>query len=162
MRDASTTKTCRGCRAPKPLSEFHRKSGSSDGRSSRCKQCRNRAGRKRYATIVAEERERGRKRYAANTDAARGRSLKHTHNITLDEYEQMLADQGGVCAVCGSGPIKNRLCVDHDHSCCPGERGCGGCIRGLLCVGCNVALGFYEKVVADERYAAYLLAGARR
>jgi hypothetical protein len=31
--------------------------------------------------------------------------------------------------------------VDHDHRCCPGNYSCGNCIRGVLCRGCNTALG---------------------
>jgi len=41
--------------------------------------------------------------------------LERTYGITLAEYEQRLADQGGVCAICKKPPGKNRLSVDHDH-----------------------------------------------
>lgn len=30
--------------------------------------------------------------------------------------------------------------VDHDHACCPTERSCGSCIRGVICRGCNNAM----------------------
>jgi hypothetical protein len=32
------------------------------------------------------------------------------------------------------------FCVDHDHTCCPGEYTCGKCVRGLLCDDCNKKL----------------------
>lgn len=62
--------------------------------------------------------------------------MKATYGITVDEYDEMLADQGGVCAICGEAPTTKRLAVDHDHE--TGE------LRGLLCVPCNAALGVLE------------------
>lgn len=68
--------------------------------------------------------------------------IKHRYNLTPEEYEGMLKDQNNVCLVCEKTP--ERWCVDHDHSCCPGKRSCGQCIRGLLCYGCNRLLGYIE------------------
>jgi len=34
-----------------------------------------------------------------------------------------------------------RLVVDHDHECCPDEKSCGKCVRGLLCNWCNRMIG---------------------
>jgi hypothetical protein len=42
----------------------------------------------------------------------------------------MLAEQEGSCKVCG---MPGKLHVDHDHE--------TGAVRGLLCGGCNHALG---------------------
>lgn len=35
--------------------------------------------------------------------------------ITLDEYNQMFEEQGGVCKICKRPPKTRRLSVDHDH-----------------------------------------------
>lgn len=74
--------------------------------------------------------------------------LRRAFKLTMEQYEQMLTAQGGVCFNCKRPETRKtqkghtaRLAVDHDHSCCPGDYTCGKCIRALLCHGCNVSLG---------------------
>lgn len=57
------------------------------------------------------------------------------YGITLAEYEEMARLQNGLCAACFRSPRK-KLCVDHDHE--------TGKVRGLLCFGCNTALGLAQ------------------
>jgi Recombination endonuclease VII len=63
--------------------------------------------------------------------------------LTPAKYDAMLVEQNGVCAICKlPDPMEGkRLAVDHDHSCCPGRKSCGECVRGLLCSRCNHMLG---------------------
>lgn len=65
------------------------------------------------------------------------------HGITYENYLAILEGQNGTCAICNQKEksYRSRLCIDHDHSCCPGENSCGKCIRGLLCSNCNMSLG---------------------
>lgn len=85
------------------------------------------------------------------------RALKSNFGITLDDYMRMLEEQGGVCSICRKPPVRERLCVDHDHSCCSGVRTCGRCIRGLICRRCNSMLGFVDDNVDRLRSAiAYI------
>lgn len=66
--------------------------------------------------------------------AARGYLQTQNYGITPEQVETLALGQGGVCAACGEVPgNKNGFHVDHDHS--------TGKIRGLLCHGCNLALG---------------------
>jgi len=68
----------------------------------------------------------------------------------------MYEEQGGLCAACQK---KEAVVVDHDHSCCPNNRGgCGKCVRALLCNRCNLLAGFFETdPEACESVQAYLL-----
>jgi hypothetical protein len=87
--------------------------------------------------------------------------LKRVYGISEEEYESRVAAQGGVCAICGGGPVNGkRFCIDHDHSCCPGNASCGKCIRGLLCHTCNSGLGLLGDNAASVRRAADYLANA--
>lgn len=64
------------------------------------------------------------------------------YGVTPEQFDQMLADQNGVCAICGEPETRMRLdvllplSVDHDHV--------TGRVRGLLCHPCNQAIGFFK------------------
>ncbi len=49
--------------------------------------------------------------------------------VSDERYAELLAEQGGHCALCPTEPKTRRLHVDHDHT--------TGRIRGLLCYSCN-------------------------
>lgn len=69
-----------------------------------------------------------------NPDRILSIDLKSKYGITLEQYNEMLNSQGGVCAVCHNPPSESkRLAVDHNHK--TGE------VRALLCSKCNCALG---------------------
>ena len=116
-------RVCRGCRIAKPVAAFH-----SAGRGRRrplCAPCRSKA---RVSELRPE----------TPVQKLRG-LLRREYGITLEQYNQMLAAQGGGCAICGSEPHeKKRLVVDHCHS--------SGRVRALLCGPCNTQLGAYEKL----------------
>ena len=117
-RDDLGRKLCMMCEEWLPESSFQAREGkSADGLRNRCSRCL--------------------------TDTKRG--------LTIGMRRAFLEAQGGAC-VCGlvfdvyGSDKSSRYCVDHDHACCPGERSCGDCIRGLLCNACNLVLGH-----ADDR-----------
>ena len=60
--------------------------------------------------------------------------LKRTYGLCLEDYERILHEQGGGCAICGkTAEQDNRhLAVDHVHT---GED--AGAVRGILCWSCN-------------------------
>jgi Pyruvate/2-oxoacid:ferredoxin oxidoreductase delta subunit len=71
--------------------------------------------------------------------------LQRRYGITIEDRDRMLADQGGVCAVCADRPA---VVVDHDHA--------TGAVRGLLCKGCNVAIGVLGDASGIQRALDYL------
>jgi Recombination endonuclease VII len=113
--------------------------------------------------IRLTERRRGIRRDPA---AARRRySLKYRlsrYGLTQEEFDRLLGEQGHACAMChtafGDG---QPIFIDHDHACCPDEKkSCGKCVRGLLCLSCNTALGHIERKYELARaYLANSLVG---
>jgi len=87
------------------------------------------AAQHRSAETLEKKRTGARQKNAKNPDRQRGANLKHAYNITLEEYNLILEQQGGKCAMCGRKPNGVRLHVDHDHS--------TRVVRGLLCWSCN-------------------------
>ncbi len=84
----------------------------------------------------------------------RAGSLKFHYGLSLDQYDQMLRDQNGACAICHRVETRmNRgrvvpLSVDHDHE--------TGAVRGLLCGRCNSLLTFVENEQLHQAAMAYL------
>lgn len=69
--------------------------------------------------------------------------LKATYSLTGAQVRKLVAQQDHKCAICRK-PFANRGNIDHDHACCPGEKSCGKCIRGVLCKKCNTAIGMLD------------------
>lgn len=99
------------------------KCGSTDVVASRCRPCR-----KKY---LAAWYKRNAKKHRKANRAAR---IQHKYGISLATYEEMLKQQQGRCAICGTAPRKTApsLAVDHNHQ--------TGAVRGLLCLLCNTSL----------------------
>lgn len=55
--------------------------------------------------------------------------LRDVYSMTVEQYDAILWEQGGGCAICGMKPRTKRLHVDHDHKTMM--------VRGLLCSNCN-------------------------
>lgn len=75
---------------------------------------------------------------ARRRDLNREDHLRRAFGFSTAEYEAMLAQQGGGCAICRRPPDEARsLHVDHDHG--------SGQVRGLLCFSCNAGPGQFRE-----------------
>ena len=89
--------------------------------------------------------------------AQRWRSMHRLtrYGLTPEAFDQMLVDQGYACGMCLEPFEDGQLIhIDHDHTmgCHPGaKQACARCRRGLLCLGCNLALGIIESRYAQAR-----------
>lgn len=91
----------------------------------------------------------------ANLDLHRDRDFRRKYGVDFAQFQQMLLEQKGVCAICEkpetkveSGTIR-LLSVDHNHT--TGE------VRGLLCSNCNMAIGYAcDDVTTLQKAIGYL------
>lgn len=116
-------KVCSVCKRELPVSAFYKRRdrNTSNGRPVyRCKDC-----------------------HKTPQEQVRRKNLAQ-YNLTIDEYDRMLTEQGGVCAICRKAPAaprpgrqKRSFPVDHDHA--------TGGVRGILCFACNTGLGMFRE-----------------
>jgi hypothetical protein len=160
-------KTCNKCGVAKPLESFYKAAGTRDGRRGDCKSCNLRAQHERYIADPGPKKARVKRWQQAYPDRVnatqrlrratpegkrrqRADHLKRKYGMTIEQYDAMLAAQGGGCFICGRLPRQDiSLHVDHDHS--------TGAIRGILCFCCNNALAdFQEDRLLLQKAAEYL------
>lgn len=134
------TKVCTVCKESKSLSEFFNYKASPDGKAYRCKACDTKA----------------RKAYEANRPDSvkvlrRNARMRYKYGIEPEDYNKMLEEQGGKCAICKGDPVgthppyNSTLVVDHCHK--------TNKVRGLLCQKCNKALGLLNDSVEALKIA---------
>lgn len=111
--------------------------------------------------VMERQRVRGRSRENRAYDPEVARLWRHKYRfskygLTEEQFYARLASQGNACAMCREQfRDDQQVYVDHDHACCPEEgKSCGKCVRGLLCLRCNAALGHIERMW--DLAAAYL------
>jgi Autographiviridae endonuclease VII len=153
------TKCCSKCHADKPLTDFYKRSINrgpvGKGVAAICKKCFAEDQKKRYDPVAKREYyQENRERHLATVERCR---FMRVYGITPEQYDAMLAAQGGHCAICPAtepGGGNKKFNVDHDHV--------TGKVRGLLCRSCNLMLGYSED--SEERLEAgiaYLRASRR-
>lgn len=112
------------------------------------RRCQSRTAMRRMAKSNPEQTKQWRAQFRKNNPrSVKNSELKKHYGITLDQYEQMLVDQKGLCAICKK---PGKLVVDHCHATKK--------IRGLLHNNCNTALGLLQDSVEIATSAASYLA----
>ena len=94
---------------------------------------------------------------SSQKDARRDYNLRRLYGINSKDYERMLAEQDGCCAICGTdqpGGRQNKyFMVDHCHT--------TNKVRGLLCASCNMMLGMAEDNITTLNNAIDYLKSSR-
>lgn len=170
---------CGSCKKEKPIEEFGANKTKKNGKAEYCKTCVSARDKKYAMSPEGKAKRKASKRAYDKTEKGaaakkvrakrwqathpktlsyqylRERDLKKNFNLTQAQYDVMLANQGGVCAICKQPDSRKKkdgtpisLAVDHNHA--TGE------IRGLLCGKCNTSLGRLENEEFFRPALAYL------
>jgi len=132
---------CNTCRIPKDQSSFSADRRKKTGRQACCRTC---------AAAKCKEWRSNNKEHATNVrlvwEATHPQRHLNKYGITLADKIRIFAEQGSVCAACGSldhgNPRykgENGWCLDHCHD--------SNQVRGVLCWSCNVTLGHCKESV---------------
>jgi Recombination endonuclease VII len=141
---------CTICKKEKNSDEF----GNFHGRPNKsCKACRV-YHNNRWALNSNGSKDQRKNYYKATKAKHQQRNFKNSilkkYGLSLEKYNQMLADQNNQCSICGKEFCLERKkenltllpCVDHCHR--------TNMVRGLLCRMCNVFLGHIETGLIDK------------
>lgn len=133
------TKVCAKCGVEKGELDFNKDPRRSGGLYSRCKSCVCSYGKERYRENLASIKQKHATYRKNNPEKLLEVSLKCNYGMPLEQWDELMLNQGGVCAICQKeGEEGKRLCVDHEHGSHPLK------IRGLLCQKCNQAVGLLQ------------------
>jgi hypothetical protein len=93
----------------------------------------------------------------ANSNKIKAYARKNKTGWSQKDFDEAWLRQKGRCEICGvemekTGSKKDSVCADHDHKTKK--------IRGLLCLTCNLGLGFFEKYSSEclmylKKYETY-------
>jgi hypothetical protein len=147
------TKICSKCKIDKPHSDYFKDNKREVGIRCKCKACCKQdiyewraKNKSEYNNYAASWR-------AKNPSKQHATEIKKHYGLSIEQYNQMLADQKLMCKICDKqhdpSIKRGRLYVDHNHV--------TGAIRGLLCSECNFALGkMNDRIDLLEKAIAYL------
>ena len=122
------SKVCSRCKTLKEATKFRVRTNNKRYLSSMCKDCES----KSFRQWQIKNPEKAKLMQRRN-------DLRISYGITPEEYDALLEKQEGLCAICRTSENqagRKYFSVDHDHI--------TGKIRGLLCSGCNVGLGYFK------------------
>ena len=126
--------TCPNCKQTRLARGDKVRKAEREGKDFWCLPCRNKTRVHKPRKYIGTKEERQRQAVKSwqdnNRDKVLDQRYKRRYGISYAEYKAMLSKQKNKCLICNTEDI---LVVDHNHK--TGE------VRGLLCHGCNCAIG---------------------
>lgn len=84
-------------------------------------------------------------------DEKKWRRIKKEYGLSRDDFNNLVNEQNGMCAICGTDLADANAHIDHCHG--------TGVVRGILCGRCNQALGLFKDSISSLKSAIAYLGG---
>jgi hypothetical protein len=126
-------KLCTNCNIEKEFRYFSKDGTRNNGLNCWCKECVSKHHKEYY--LLNQEKLKSYVKLPETRKRAKRKYYYYKYGITKEERDKMIANQRGLCAICGNKLGKD-ICVDHDHK--------RGNVRGILCGLCNRGLGNFK------------------
>lgn len=131
-------KTCSRCRIEylEPEKNFYNDKRARDGYQAICRICHKKYNVERRLERPHVNRNWQRSYRKQEPRRVLATKLRREYGISLEQYDDLLAAQGGRCGACSRtepGGVSNQWHVDHEHT--------TRAVRGLLCHFCNTGIG---------------------
>lgn len=126
---------CKDCEKEKPEEEFYvvpQAGGEKLTRYWRCKECVSTQHKRKRKTWTAEQKAQNQRHQLKWRLSKRG--------LSIEDFEKLLTEQKGKCAICCGDNDGIPLNADHCHK--------TGIQRGLLCDKCNWGLGHFQDEIS--------------
>jgi hypothetical protein len=144
---------------PQPYSAFYKTDANIDGHTGRCMVCIKLQRNGKYKRNKSKFKKRSADWKSKNVDKVQEGNLRDKHGVSYQWYQETLNTQKECCAICKKHKSLNvkdarnnkvrNLAVDHNHT--------TNQIRGLLCYGCNLALGMLkDNIESAQNLVEYL------
>ncbi len=111
----------------------------------KAKESHRKASRKYNETKEGKETRKKAYQKYRSTNKHLNKTLQRMYGITLSQWQEMFEKQKGCCAICGTHQVELKITLNVDH-CHETDK-----VRGLLCSGCNKALGLIKTNVRTAK-----------
>lgn len=130
-------KQCPSCMETKDVGEFYKDKRSRYGVTVYCKICVRRKQKERYDRDPKQWQDKvrsWRKKTGKKSNKPRPQRQRHASGLAWQDFDQIIADQEGRCAICDRQ--LDKPVIDHCHE--------TKLIRGALCNRCNLGIGYFS------------------
>lgn len=131
-------KICSKCKKTKSYEDFSLSGKSKDGYCYFCKECAKDVSKEWVLTNPSRRAKNQKEYHERKKEILSEKRRFRIYGLTPKDFTEIISKQKGKCALCEI-PFKSKKFTHIDHCHATGK------VRGILCMKCNVLIGYMEK-----------------